>query len=436
MASRHGGGATIRGKQVSVQEGQFLQFLRSVGYKDELPPSTVAWLETAPVFRFLASKLSHDNFITQEEEQEYNELMLARGPDASLYDAVDGLGSDVDLDGSSSCTGSKQGRKQSSTFLGEPSDEEVVRMLEVSGSGSWLLCCCNLHSWCAWPVIVLQATVLQALQACSGNSRHVTAAEHRPLHLLHHSPPCFGTNHAHLCAQYCCTHGTLMPSHNSVTHASTLCSAYTGRGGIQSAAGAAGSCPAGSNRHAGGNHTAAGRVAGSHAFYAVSKCRCATISTVASSQPLITTGCNAMDHTCVSYPSLQQHMNTAAEMGLYHVILLVCVLARPFLLLMSQIRLAAAHQCTSIAHNLHHHHALVPRLPPFALVLQLTSCLLPSWMHSSCQSPLMQSCTAWSQCAVSSAAWQGSRTCGCCAQQIKVVISTQMTASTHSMSGK
>lgn len=140
MAPKHGGGATIRGKQASVQEGQFLQFLRSVGYKDELPPSTVAWLETAPVFRFLASKLSHDNFITPEEEQEYNELMLARGPDASLYDAVDRLGSDEE-DGSSSCTGSKQGQKQGGTFLGDPSDEEVVRMLEVSGSSSWLLCC-------------------------------------------------------------------------------------------------------------------------------------------------------------------------------------------------------------------------------------------------------------------------------------------------------
>lgn len=97
MAPKPGGapapatGATIRGKQAAVAEGQLLQFLRSVGYKDSLPPSTVAWLESAPVFRFLASKLSHDNFVTPEEEQEYSELMLARGPDSSLYDAVDGL---------------------------------------------------------------------------------------------------------------------------------------------------------------------------------------------------------------------------------------------------------------------------------------------------------------------------------------------------------
>lgn len=129
MAPKHGGGATIRGKQAAVQEGDFLHFLRSVGYKGELPPSTVAWLESAPVFRFLASKLSHDNFITPEEEQEYNELMLARGPDASLYDAVEGYGSDVD--DSSSVATSTRGQKESDPFLAHLSDEEVARLLEV-----------------------------------------------------------------------------------------------------------------------------------------------------------------------------------------------------------------------------------------------------------------------------------------------------------------
>jgi hypothetical protein len=128
MPPKHSGGATIKGKQAAVHEGHFLQFLRSVGYKDELPPSTVAWLESAPLFKFLATKLSHDNFITPEEQQEYNELMLAHGPDSSLYDAVAGFGSDVDSD---SFAASTRDQKESDPFLAGLSDEEVSRMLEV-----------------------------------------------------------------------------------------------------------------------------------------------------------------------------------------------------------------------------------------------------------------------------------------------------------------
>lgn len=92
MASR----ASIRGKQPSVQEGSFLLFLRSVGYKEDLPPSTVAWLESAPVFKFLASRLSHDNFVAPEDQQEYNEIMLARGPTPELYEALGDSGSEAD----------------------------------------------------------------------------------------------------------------------------------------------------------------------------------------------------------------------------------------------------------------------------------------------------------------------------------------------------
>eukprot|EP00879_Flechtneria_rotunda_P029232 GHRR01031529.1.p1 GENE.GHRR01031529.1~~GHRR01031529.1.p1 ORF type:complete len:147 (+),score=57.70 GHRR01031529.1:225-665(+) len=84
----------LKAKQPAVQEGSLLQLLRSVGYRDELPPSTVAWLETAPVFKFLATKLNSDNFVSPEDQQEYNELMLAKGPNAELYDALGGFSSD------------------------------------------------------------------------------------------------------------------------------------------------------------------------------------------------------------------------------------------------------------------------------------------------------------------------------------------------------
>lgn len=89
--------AGIKGKQPSVQEGSFLQFLRSVGYKEELPPSTVAWLEDAPVFKFLASRLSSENFVSVEDQQEYNEIMLAQGPNPELYEALGDSGSDDEV---------------------------------------------------------------------------------------------------------------------------------------------------------------------------------------------------------------------------------------------------------------------------------------------------------------------------------------------------
>lgn len=90
--------AGIKGKQPSVQEGSFLLFLRSVGYKEELPPSTIAWLEDAPVFKFLASRLSSDNFVSAEDQQEYNEIMLARGPNPELYEALGDSCSDEEDD--------------------------------------------------------------------------------------------------------------------------------------------------------------------------------------------------------------------------------------------------------------------------------------------------------------------------------------------------
>lgn len=139
MAPKHLGGASIKGKQAAVHEGQFLQFLRSVGYKDELPPSTVAWLESAPVFRFLAAKLSHDNFVSSEDQQEYNELMLARGPDVSLYDAVEGFSSDAEDD---SCAASTIGPTEKDPFLADLTDEEVSRLLEVGAQTS-------CQAWCS-----------------------------------------------------------------------------------------------------------------------------------------------------------------------------------------------------------------------------------------------------------------------------------------------
>lgn len=232
MPPKHGGGggaggvgATIKGKQASVHEGHFLQFLRSVGYRGELPPSTVAWLESAPVFRFLASKLSHDNFVSPEEEQEYNELMLARGPDVSLYDAVDGLGSDVDSDsGVTATTSTRAAQRESDLFLADMPDEEVARMLEVRVCSD-----------------------AQEVEATSGKTAAIPHLASIP------------RTHTH-------TYTHLLTYH--------VCIISTGRGGIRTCTGAAGVCPARSIRRPGLHDPAAGRDPGRAAFRPHSNSRC------------------------------------------------------------------------------------------------------------------------------------------------------------------
>eukprot|EP00775_Hariotina_reticulata_P008438 gene8438-8622_t len=123
--------AALRGKQKSVQEGSFLQFLRSVGYKEDLPPSTVAWLDSAPVFKFLASKLSHDNFVMPEEQQEYNEIMLARGPHAELYDALGNASSDDDLDDDDEKQAADSQRSGKQDWMGMQTDSSLSQAVQA-----------------------------------------------------------------------------------------------------------------------------------------------------------------------------------------------------------------------------------------------------------------------------------------------------------------
>lgn len=129
MATAQRGAARL-GKQSQVQSGAFLNFLRSVGFRDELPPSTVAWLDSAPVFRFLAGRLSAANFVSAADAQEFNELMLARGPNADLYDALGsgsghGSGSDDEADGGGSCCDGGQ-----RDWLEAPDDGDDLEALE------------------------------------------------------------------------------------------------------------------------------------------------------------------------------------------------------------------------------------------------------------------------------------------------------------------
>jgi hypothetical protein len=57
-------------------QSRLLQLLRRHGYAEELPPSTVSWLETRPVFRWLADNLGDDNFVSAEAQQLYEAIQL------------------------------------------------------------------------------------------------------------------------------------------------------------------------------------------------------------------------------------------------------------------------------------------------------------------------------------------------------------------------
>ncbi|KAF6265073.1 hypothetical protein COO60DRAFT_1457262 [Scenedesmus sp. NREL 46B-D3] len=115
-----------RGKHLGVQEGSLLQLLRSAGFKAELPPSTVAWLENAPVFRFISGKISQENFVAPGDQQEYSELMMAKGPNADLYDAL-GSGSDDEMDDGQQQD--QQGKDQQ--WMGAASDADMQRQVQA-----------------------------------------------------------------------------------------------------------------------------------------------------------------------------------------------------------------------------------------------------------------------------------------------------------------
>jgi hypothetical protein len=118
-----------RGKQLGVQEGSLLQLLRSAGFQAELPPSTVAWLENAPVFKFLSSKIGSENFVAPGDQQEYTEIMMAKGPNADLYDAL-GSGSDDEMDDEQ-----QQDQLGDDGWMGAASDADVEHQVQVCSTG-------------------------------------------------------------------------------------------------------------------------------------------------------------------------------------------------------------------------------------------------------------------------------------------------------------
>lgn len=73
MASKYRG--TSRTGSTAGQS-KLLQLLRRHGYSEELPPSTVSWLDTRPVFRWLAEHLSDDNFVPADAQRIFEAIQL------------------------------------------------------------------------------------------------------------------------------------------------------------------------------------------------------------------------------------------------------------------------------------------------------------------------------------------------------------------------
>lgn len=173
-----------KGKQIGVQEGSLLQLLRSAGFQTDLPPSTVQWLDNAPVFKFLSSKLSQDNFVAPADQQEYTEIMMAKGPNADLYDAL-GSGSDDEADEEQ--LQDQQGKDEQ--WMGAVSDADVQRQVQVSDraaagleAGLWAAClqvytlapaCCGSRC-CECNCILLQ--VLAAWTAAASGTETIGPA--------------------------------------------------------------------------------------------------------------------------------------------------------------------------------------------------------------------------------------------------------------------
>lgn len=87
MASTAGRTRSDKGR-----DNKLLTLLRQAGFKDELPPSTISWLNTHPIFMWLGDNLSKENFISPADRALYEEIeLMGKEPvDArSLMEAMD-----------------------------------------------------------------------------------------------------------------------------------------------------------------------------------------------------------------------------------------------------------------------------------------------------------------------------------------------------------
>lgn len=138
MASKHRGSSRAGG---TAGQSKLLHLLRRHGFAEELPPSTVSWLDTRPVFRWLAEHLSDDNFVDQDTQRLYDSIQLQAGPPAGGAGAsgagggAQGQAQLLSVMGISSGSGSDsddEGRRGEGGGWDEPrSVEELQQAIEV-----------------------------------------------------------------------------------------------------------------------------------------------------------------------------------------------------------------------------------------------------------------------------------------------------------------
>ncbi|KAI8469680.1 MAG: hypothetical protein J3K34DRAFT_512435 [Monoraphidium minutum] len=125
MASKHRGSSK---PGAGAGQSRLLQLMRRHGYAEELPPSTVSWLDSRPVFRWLAEHLSDDNFVSPEAQRLYDSIQLqAEAGGASGAGAAQAAGSGAAAARAAPAGGAQQAQAQLMSAMGISSG---------SGSGS------------------------------------------------------------------------------------------------------------------------------------------------------------------------------------------------------------------------------------------------------------------------------------------------------------
>ncbi|GBF94508.1 hypothetical protein Rsub_07042 [Raphidocelis subcapitata] len=143
MASKLGKG------RPGIHNSRLLQLLRKHGFADDLPPSTVSWLDSRPVFRWLAEHLDDENFVEQETQRLYESIQLQAGGGgragggasaaaAQLMSAM-GIASDTSSGENSGGSGEGRGGNEDDGW-GQPSSvEELEAAIEAQQAHMELL---------------------------------------------------------------------------------------------------------------------------------------------------------------------------------------------------------------------------------------------------------------------------------------------------------
>jgi hypothetical protein len=134
MASKLSKGRT------ALHQSRLLQLLRKHGFADDLPPSTVSWLDSRPAFRWLAEHLDDDNFVDQETQRLYESIQLQAGgggggggggTSAAAAQLMSAMGIASDTSSGENSGGDGRGGEEGDRWEQHSSIEELEAAIEV-----------------------------------------------------------------------------------------------------------------------------------------------------------------------------------------------------------------------------------------------------------------------------------------------------------------